>query len=150
MSTSTYLEMLKQSFDFLFTRYGYQISKHVDDESFANQYTLLESEQLVLAIIKDRGIISLDIRESDGRKIPKEGHYRFFYDFLVILKALNAPEEKELRLLRVDDKTQLNVIAKTLESHYLRILKMFNPDRIARTKQELRRLEKERTDEVFQ
>lgn len=149
MNTSTYLEMLKQSFDFLFTRYGYQIAQHVDSESFGNKYTLLESNQLVLAVIKDREIISLDVRENDGKKVPMEKHYQFFYDFRVILKALNAPEEQELRLLQIDDETQLAAIAKTLQSYYPRILDLFRPDAIEETKKKFNRLQKETASEAL-
>ncbi len=150
MSTSNYIDILKESFDSLFSKHGFHVKDHVDAESFGNKYTTLESDSLILAVVKDRGIIYLDIRANDGKEVPQNRYRDFFYDLSIVLRALSAPEEKELDLLtNGTDEEQLRAIARALETHYSSIADMFSPDKIETTNIELKRLENERAKELF-
>jgi hypothetical protein len=150
MSTSDYIDILKESFDSLFSKHGFHIKDHVDAENFGNKYTTLESDSLVLAIAKDRGIVYLDVRANDGREVPRNRYREFFYDLSIVLRALRAPEVKELDLLTSGtDEEQLGALARALETHYSAIADMFSPDKIEATKLELKRLENERAKELF-
>ncbi len=150
MSESGYLDKLKQYLSFLFTKYEYKITFHEDSMNFGNKYTLLESDDLIIAVTRDRDLISLDVRNNDGEEVPRDKHYRYFFDLLIILRSLGAPEEKKIELMTdTTDEGQLSALSAALETYYKQIHDMFSPEKVETTKKELRRLEMSQVEEIF-
>ena len=68
MENQTYLQLLKNAFQFLFEKYNFKIVHHVAADPFWNAQTYLQSDQLLLQIVNDWCQISLDIKTFDSKK----------------------------------------------------------------------------------
>ena len=100
MENQTYLQLLKDAFQFLFEEYNYKVVHHVAVEPFWNAQTYLRSDDLVLQIVNDWCQISLDLRPYDTN-IPLKKQFSDFYDFTLVLELLEIPELQDLEDLYV-------------------------------------------------
>lgn len=161
MENHTYMQLLKEAFEFLFEDYNYQVAHHIAANAFWNAQTFLQSKDLIIEIVNDWCQISLYLKPYDPRTVLKK-QLNNSYDFLLILSLLAVPEKKELddfykkNLSETfsDDSgwcnivekesgiTQLELLANILEKYYGQIIELFSEEQIADTKTKLTQLKK--------
>jgi len=167
LENQTYLQLLKNAFHFLFENYSYSIVHHVAEDPFWNAQTYLQSNDFIIQIVNDWCQISLDLKPYNPSK-PLKKQLNDFNDFILILKLLEVPEEKELTLLyekilsemfcedsewcNVIEKErgviQMNVLANIFEKYYEQIREIFGKEKKAITKTKLALLQKRSVTEL--
>lgn len=162
MFTRTYLQILKDSFQFLFEKQKCSVVHHVAADPFMNAQTYLQNEDLIFQVMNDWCQISLDIKPYDSQK-PLKKQLNEFHSFNLVLTHLEIPEKKELDELYkkvldsmfCDDSDwcnmveedkgaiQMELIAKILDKYYDQIQSIFTKDLYHETKIQLANLKKQ-------
>lgn len=161
MENQTYLQLLKDAFQFLFEEYNYKVVQHVAADPFWNAQTYLQSDELILQIVNDWSQISLDIRPYNPN-VPVKKQFVDFYDFIIILELLEIPELKDLEELYTkilnemfcDDSEwcnmvekergiiQMKLIADIFHKYYDQIMAIFSEEQFSQIKAKLASLRK--------
>jgi hypothetical protein len=162
LENQTYIQLLKDAFQFLFEKYNFTVAQHVAVDPFWNAQTYLKSDGLLLQVINDWCLISLDLKPFDTKK-PLKKQFNDFYDLRLILTLLGVPElkdlenmyEKVLTEIFCEDSewcnmiekergvVQMHLIAEILEKYYEQILDIFSEENLIETTKKLTHLKKE-------
>ncbi len=163
MENQTYLQLVKDAFQFLFDKYNYTVAHHVAIDPFWNAQTYLQSDNLLLQIVNDWCLITLDLKPFDAQK-PLKKQFNDFFDIRLILALLEVPEVKDLEKMyekvlteifcedsewynmveKERGMVQMHLIAKIFEKYYEQILEIFSEEYLSDTIKKLQHLKIER------
>lgn len=152
MENQTYLQLLKNAFQFLIDEFNFKVAHHVAVDPFWNAQTYMYSDDLVLQIVNDWCQISLEIRPYNPN-MPLKKQFSDFFDFTLILELLEIPELEDLRecyakvleemfcedseWCNIVEKErgvlQMKLIADIFKKYYDQILEIFSEEQISET-----------------
>lgn len=121
---------------YLFDTLGFALVEETfDQDSFGNSTAVLESRDLRLRFVRDRGQVFADI----GSMVEPE----LWWDITLIVPLLGSrqPEQPEV--------SEVERLATYIRDNYQSLIKLFSRDRFYGTKLKLERLRKDRSEQIF-
>ena len=130
-----FIQYVKKHFSYLFSPYSFRIIESQSSESFGNALIILEYEDLLLKIVKDRDQIFLDFQPAS-----KKGKLNWFSIDIV----------KQMITGKIEPSAEMNPKnTEFLKNNLDKITQIFSKESTPNTIQELKKLERERAKRLF-
>lgn len=130
------LRFLIKSCSFLFKTYHFKFTDSGVSESFGDAYLVMSSTDVNIRFVSDKGKIFMDFQ---SRLLKKD--YKSWYSFDIVRKYIY----NEKKYFSIMDKEN----SLFLEQNFKKIIEIFNPVNVNNTINELKKIEKIRTNELF-
>ena len=130
-----FIQYVKKHFSYLFSPYSFRIIESQSSESFGNALIILEYEDLLLKIVKDRDQIFLDFQPAS-----KKSKLNWFSIDIV----------KQMITGKIEPSAEMNSRnVEFLKDNLDQIKKIFSKEKVSDTIKVLKKLERERAKRLF-
>jgi hypothetical protein len=142
MYESAYLKQIKHNFGYLLLEYNFILKSHEDAESFDNECTYFTSKHLILRIIRERGVVWIEVTPNPS----SSSETCDFFDFEILREDIDGDSYQKLYL---SESTQIKELAKQFKSYYSHIIEMFSIKNQSITVTRLNKLLQTRAKRIF-